>query len=98
MRVRRGKALIQLTSQQSSFLDHIVTAERPPGLGSGAVQGSAEAEAQAPIGLRAQTKRLEQSKSLGTKRRQARRSHRSRGLNQRGGLEFILNISLRVST
>lgn len=45
-----GKELIQLVSEESSFFNHIITAERPPGFSLGAVQGSAKAEAELCLG------------------------------------------------
>lgn len=49
-RVDGSKELIQLVSQESSFFNHIITAERPPGSSRGAVQGSAQAEAELCLG------------------------------------------------
>ena len=43
---RYSKELIQLVSEESSFFNHIITAERPPGFTLGAVQGSVKAEAE----------------------------------------------------
>lgn len=40
---RYSKKLIPLVSEESSFFNHIITAERPPALTLGAVQGSAQA-------------------------------------------------------
>lgn len=45
-----GKELIQLASGESSFFNHIITAERPPGFSLGAVQGSVKAEAELCLG------------------------------------------------
>lgn len=48
--VHGGKELIQLVSKESSFFNHIITAERPPGSSLGAVQGSAKAETELCLG------------------------------------------------
>lgn len=69
LRVHGGKELIQLVSQESSFFNHIITAEWPPGFSSGAVQGSAKAEAELCLGS-------EQRRKAGTVKKSQRQEKR----------------------
>lgn len=90
MWVHGGKELIQLVSEASSFFNHIITAERRPGFSSGAVQGSAKAEAELCLGSE-QRRMTGTVKVLKTGQTQTHWSHQSVQYNQRSALTYILN-------
>lgn len=81
--------LIQLVSEESSFFNHIITAERPPGLSLGAVQGSAKAEAALCLG----SEQTNDWSSQSLENRQTHWSHQSIWCKQHRGLKFTLSLS-----
>lgn len=95
LRVHRGKELIQLVSEESSFFNHIIAAEWPPGFSSGAVQGSAKAEAELCLGSE-QRRMTGTVKVLKTGWTQTHWSHQFVQCNQRWGRTFTLKMGLLI--